>query len=170
MQAPDDARYPDIGEGCLKYVAASYRWLKTFFSDNTSMLSLLETYSGGVAYHSGAIDRQLPVEREVANVKGYTGPMACDPKTVVHNDRGHPFGTSKPINGPMDVEAEDTFVNEIVGMLRVECFVRRCSFESKLAGQATFSEVDTRHARCASSESGDIVCTHSLGDCWFREP
>ena len=117
MKCPDELPFPDCGEGDLSYIVASHRWLKTFFSDRTSMISLLKNYSGQVAYHFGALDRQLPVQREVDNIKSYAASMSCDPKILIHHNHGHAFGFSKAINGPMDLKAEELFVEEIVQML-----------------------------------------------------
>ena len=101
----------------LDYVAASHRWLKQFYSDETPMVSLLKAYSGRVAYHFGELDRQLSFEDGIRHVTTYVQSLACDLKTVVHDNRGHAFASSKPVSGPMDVEAEDLFVQEISGML-----------------------------------------------------
>lgn len=116
-QCGDEVPFPRREGGHLNYVAASHRWIKTFFNDNTPMISLLEHYSGQVAYHFGEIDRQLSTEREVDVLRTHATSMACDPKIVVHRNRGHAFASAKAINGPMDLEAEDIFVEEVVGML-----------------------------------------------------
>ena len=101
----------------LEYVAASHRWLKQFYSDETAMVSLLKTYGGRVAYHFGELDRQLSCEQQMRHITANSHSMACDPKTVVHDNRGHAFASAKPVSGPMDDEAEDLFVQEISGML-----------------------------------------------------
>ena len=101
----------------LEYVTASHRWLKQFYSDETAMVSLLDTYPGRVAYHFAELDRQLSCENEIGHVTKNSPSLACDLKTVVHKNRGHAFASSKPVSGPMDVAAEDLFVQEILGML-----------------------------------------------------
>ena len=118
LDCPDEMPFPKSDERTLDYVAASYRWLKTFFCDETLMISLLAKYSGQVAYHFGEIDRQIPFAAEVDNIEANASSMACLPKIVVHHQRGHAFASGKAVNGPMDAEAENIFVNEVIGMLR----------------------------------------------------
>ena len=125
LLVPDDVPFPlkdestdgQTEENKIEYVAASHRWLKQFYRDDTAMVSLLKTFRGRVAYHFAELDRQLSFENEIAHVTANAQSLGCDVKTVVHEKRGHAFASSKPVSGPMDVEAEDLFVAEIIGML-----------------------------------------------------
>ncbi|MEM6776510.1 MAG: hypothetical protein AAF670_02565, partial [Planctomycetota bacterium] len=118
LSASDDAVYPPVDGDTLRFVAASNRWYKQWFLDETPTLELLYDYHGHVAFHYGEIDRQVSVSRETKYIESCIGRMIREPKVVIHPSRGHAFGLSKPIAGPMDDESEDVLASEIVAMLR----------------------------------------------------
>ena len=118
VEAPDDAPFPDPDDVNLSFVAASNRWWKQWFIDDTPVMEFLRHYPGRVAFHFGEIDRQHSVKREVEYIQECQDSMIHEPKIIVHPSRGHAFGLSKAISGPMDLEAEDIIVEEIAMMLR----------------------------------------------------
>jgi pimeloyl-ACP methyl ester carboxylesterase len=99
------------------FVAASHRWMKQWYRDERSVLSLLRGYTGKITFHFGGIDRQYSAKNETDNILQNSSVMDSAPKFVVHKTRGHAFGSHKPVSGPMDKEAEEMFVREIVGIL-----------------------------------------------------
>ncbi|MGY8767913.1 MAG: alpha/beta hydrolase [Pirellulales bacterium] len=117
LDCADDEPFPRPGEGDLDYVGASHRWLKRMFTDDTPMVELLRDYQGQVAYHFGEIDRQFSALQAIETVNNFASKMQCEPKVTLHPNRGHAFGTAKPVTGPMDQAAEDLLVEEIVRML-----------------------------------------------------
>lgn len=100
------------------FVIARGLWYRQWFTDDTPTLALLREFAGEVFLHLGEIDRQLSVVNETELVSRWSGKMAQSPKVVVHDSRGHAFATGKPVSGPMDKEAEDKLVADLVAMLQ----------------------------------------------------
>jgi dienelactone hydrolase len=117
--AADDASPYPAPAGPLEIVAASCRWWKQWFTDETPTIDLLCDYAGVVSFHFGEIDSQTPAEREIAFAKSCRHMLRREPTIVLHPARGHAFRTGEPQKGPMDIEAEDMIVEDLVAMLRV---------------------------------------------------
>ena len=121
LSIPEDAVYPHAEDDALPdFVLASNGWWKQWFVDDTSALSLLEDFSGQLAFHFGEIDRQFSAQLEVTRIANGQNSLSTLPQVTLHPARGHAFATGKPIAGPMDDEAEEILVEQIVSMLKVE--------------------------------------------------
>ena len=114
----DDTPYPLLEDGEQTFIAASNRWYKQWFLDETPTLQLLYDFAGDIALHYGEIDRQVSVGREELHIERCADKMRSRPKLVVHPKRGHALALSKPVAGPMDEESEDLLVSDILDMLR----------------------------------------------------
>ncbi len=113
----DSVPFPLDGGGGLGFVAASHRWMKQWYLDDRSVLSLLSKYTGEIAFHFGGSDRQMSTQNEINHIREVAPQMASAPRFVEHKTRGHAFSSSKPVAGPMDEEAEEILVDEIVSVL-----------------------------------------------------
>lgn len=117
LAQPDDTPFSAPGGIELPFVLGSYRWYKQWFTDTVDMLTLLNGYDGEAAFHFGAIDRQLSASRQAAYVQSRTKQLRRAPICTVHEERGHAFGSKKPLTGPMDQAAEDLFAAELIEFL-----------------------------------------------------
>lgn len=118
MAIPDTDPFPPPSDGAAPFVAAAHRWMKQWYDDDRTVLGHLRTYPGQIAFHFGEIDRQLSVPDEISHIRQMSSWMASVPRVTIHRQRGHAFCTDKPVVGPMDADAEDRLVDEIVGMLQ----------------------------------------------------
>lgn len=118
LSTADDAPFPRVDDDNQRFVAASNRWYKQWFLDETPTLDLLHDYSGQIALHYGEIDRQVSVRREIEYIENCADKMIREPRVVVHPSRGHALALSKPVAGPLDHESEDILASEITAMLR----------------------------------------------------
>lgn len=113
LQLDDDAPYPE-DESTL--VVSSSSWLKQWFIDDTSTVTLLEKFDGRISLHYGEIDRQLSVTLEAEAIDSIKDKMSAAIKVVVHVSRGHAFASKKPIAGPMETDSEDLLIGDIIDM------------------------------------------------------
>lgn len=116
LAAADEATFPTSDDE--SFVAASYRWYKQWFRDEVPTLEFFARFRGKLAIHYGEIDRQLALAQEIRLIESHTEKWPRVPHVVVHPRCGHALGRDRPLSGPMDSQAEDRLVADILEMLR----------------------------------------------------
>mgnify|MGYP001579026250 CR=1 FL=1 len=117
--AADDAApfaFPAVA-GMPSPVYASFRWRKQWFRDDLPVIDLLTDFPGRIGFHFGAIDCQNPVARQVHLLAEKMPAFRRAPTWVVHPDRGHTLRAHHPLLGPLDREARDRLVQDVLAML-----------------------------------------------------
>ena len=100
----DDAPYPDA-EGPI----ASWRWWKSWFTDDTPIAVRFSRWSSPLILHYGSRDSQVREDRQRAAVQGIL--PAGQARFVSHPGRGHTLG-SDVLLGPMDPAIADQIAGE----------------------------------------------------------
>lgn len=95
LATEDTDPYPPPSDE-VKFVAASNRWWKQWFVDETPTIDLLRDYEGMISFHLGEIDSQTHGAREIAFAKARVSTHKSKPALVLHPGRGHAFRTGEP--------------------------------------------------------------------------
>jgi pimeloyl-ACP methyl ester carboxylesterase len=110
---PDEA-YPR-SDGALDFVAASYSWWQQWFTDEETLVSRLCDYRGRVHFHLGGLDSQASGARELSIID--RSGLSNSWHLVLHESRGHALRTGERNRGPMDDEAEDLLVSDVLAIM-----------------------------------------------------
>lgn len=100
----------------FELVNASYDWWRQWFQDDTSVIDHLRSYEGEVCFHLGEIDSQTPAQRQIALARDKSVPGRL--RFNLHKNRGHALRSSERVFGPMDEEARDSVVSDVMSILR----------------------------------------------------
>ena len=119
LATEDTDPYPPPSDE-VKFVAASNRWWKQWFVDETPTVDLLRDYKGMISFHLGEIDSQTPGARQIAFANARVSTHKSKLALVLHPGRGHAFRTGEPLYGPMDEQAEEQLAQDITLMLQRE--------------------------------------------------
>jgi pimeloyl-ACP methyl ester carboxylesterase len=102
--------------GEFEVVNASYDWYRQWFEDDTPVIEHLRSYDGDVCFHLGEIDPQTPGHRQLALAP--SGPTPGRVRFKLHKNRGHALRSGERLVGPMDPEARDEVVSDVLAVLR----------------------------------------------------
>jgi pimeloyl-ACP methyl ester carboxylesterase len=100
----------------FEVVNASYAWWRQWFEDDTPVINHLQSYPGEVCVHLGEIDPQTPVHRQIASARDWS--VAGRLRFRLHKNRGHALREGEPLHGPMDEEAREQVVSDVISVFR----------------------------------------------------